>query len=204
MMIHMLEQLVPGDAKDSSNTAGIATSIAVADHVVNISKRKPGETEDSVSGIVGDKYLDQVSYILETDDSGNEVIKEVAHGTKGSIRPDHVSFDKDSNTWYVLEDKNYSIEKAGGREGLIRNICEQAESRIKVLGAEGATVKQTYVIDLQGHLFDNTGKPVSVVEANKIVTKIHKRLIERGINPRFVRIKTLFGDNINTDITIKW
>ncbi|MBD0417578.1 RHS repeat-associated core domain-containing protein, partial [Oryzicola mucosus] len=84
---------------------------------------------------VGDKFADYRAQVSFKDG------KEVKYGTKGSVLPDRF---KDGHS---IEVKNYNVETAKGRAGLVRNISNQAVDRAKNLPSG---TRQSVYIDARG------------------------------------------------------
>lgn len=124
---------------------------------IGTDKRKWRETEVKYSTLISDEYVEQV-YIAPD-------LTKTSYKAKGSKGPDQIvgyknnkaldlkNMDDFSVAEYfdVHELKNYSIEKAQNRSNLKGNIMQQANSNNMLLTSKGATVHQTFVIDLVGH-----------------------------------------------------
>lgn len=116
------------------------------------------QTEKRSTTQLNDNYYDQI--IIGPD------LKKSSKKIEGSIIPDHMSgYDSNGGIldlesiddfsvvshFDIIEDKNYKIETENGRNNLINNIVKQVNKRNNVLTRNGATVHQTYRIDMSGH-----------------------------------------------------
>ena len=120
--------------------------------------RSPVESEKNT-----EKMLDAESPDYTHQTILDENLQTLSKREANSIVPDHMAaYDQNGNVikgndysqashFEVVEDKNYSIESSSGRGNLVSNICKQAENRNNALGVNGATVHQTYRVDLSGH-----------------------------------------------------
>ena len=141
------------------------------------SGRTPVESEKKTETMLDNESNDYTHQTI-LDENLHTLSKREA----GSIAPDHMAaYDKDGNVikgddystashFEVVEDKNYSIEKTSGRSNLVQNICEQAENRNNALSVNGATVHQTYRIDVSGH------ENVSLQQLDALYDNLNSRL----------------------------
>ena len=146
-----------GKTADAGKSIGKATDAGKAADTTKVG-RTPRESEINTQRIL-DNSSDDFTHQTILDENLNSISKREA----GSIAPDHMAaYDANGNVikgdsyagashFEIVEDKNYSIENSSGRSNLIQNIVEQAENRNARLGQNGATVHQTYRIDVTGH-----------------------------------------------------
>lgn len=144
------------------------------------------ETEKGRTPIESEKKTEEMLDSECKDYTHQTILDENLHTLSkrevGSIAPDHMAaYDKDGNVikgddyscashFEIVEDKNYSIEDSSGRSNLVQNICKQAENRNEVLGVNGATIHQTYRIDVSGH------EEVSVQKIDDLYNRLNNRL----------------------------
>lgn len=136
--------------------------------IKTVEKRTPQESESELTApYVARGFKEQ--YSTKLDGEGNVIPAE--WGEAGSRRPD--AYDPKSNT--VVEVKNYSVEKASGRNNLVHNIRKQTDGSIEQYGEDVNTIE---VIDLRGH-------DVSIDDVDKLTKKLEEKCPEIGIDLRW-------------------
>ncbi len=168
----VFERYQPPESVEKSNDKLEAKDTLKADNPTSveepIEKRTPQESESELTApYVAFGFKEQ--YSTKLDEEGNVVPAE--WGEAGSRRPD--AYAPETNT--VVEVKNYSVEKASGRNNLVHNIRKQTDDSIEHYGEDVHTIE---VIDLRGH-------DVSVDDVEKLTKKLEEKCPEIGIDLRW-------------------
>lgn len=137
---------------------------------------------------------------------------------KGDQKPDKYKFVEKTNELFIVEDKNYGVEK--NINSLVNNIAKQAIKRIDgCLGvkvpvgvlnncAEGMVerISITFSIDLMGHYFHNDNTPVTIEELNNIPRYVRQKVVstigEEKLSKVNIRFCGLFDSLINKPLDL--
>ncbi|MGN1457096.1 MAG: hypothetical protein ACI4XP_03970 [Acutalibacteraceae bacterium] len=184
-------------------------------------KRTPSETENFTENLVSGKgYINGNKFAFKKIQVENKsVLCKHPGNQKGDQKPDKYKFDEEKKTLYIIEDKNYGIEK--NIDNLINNIVKQSKNRIdncfdvyvpkNVLNnVSDSYVKKmniTFSIDVKGHYFHQDGTPVKISELNKIKEKVLEKLSKQVDNEILhnvnIRIGVLFDSLTNKMLDIE-
>lgn len=164
----------PNVSSEIENSSSIETPTGEA---ISANGRTPIESEKKTEEMLDNENKDYTHQTIL-----DENLHTLSRREAGSIAPDHMAaYDNEGNViksddyssvahFDIVEDKNYGIEKDYGRNNLIQNICDQAENRNTILGVNGATIHQTYRIDVSGH------EDISLEQLENLYEKLNSKL----------------------------
>lgn len=157
------EALVDGEDMSSQQRYDYVTEESYAEK-----RRTPHESEEELIApyVTSMGYKAQYSTIL--DDEGNVI--EVPWGTKGSRRPDGFN----TETYNVVEVKNYDVSTCQGKNRLANNIRKQTNASLKQYG----DVEIVNVIDLKG-------QNVTIEDMEKLTDKLEEKCPEVDLDYRW-------------------
>lgn len=177
-----------------------------------IIKRTPKETEDYTEAILADAgYINGNEFPFHRVENGEKSFLEKHPGNqKGDQKPDKYKFDSDKKVLFIVEDKNYGIEK--NINSLVNNISNQAIKRIKscldtdvpagVLNNKDDShidrITITFSVDLKGHYFHTDNTPVTVEELRSVPQLVMKKVASKVGKEKMSQVNLRFSTLLNS------
>lgn len=181
----------------------------------NLTKRTPQETENFTEAILKETgYINGNKFPFHrVENNGIAFLEKHPGNQKGDQKPDKYRFVEKSKELFIVEDKNYGVEK--NINSLVNNIAKQAIKRVdacldalvpvgELNNSEEGKIERiniTFSIDLKGHYFHDDNTPVTIEELNKIPKYVRQKVISKIGEERYskvnIRFSTLFNSLTN-------